>query len=169
MSRRFALACTFGFTMVVTFALVAVANSTGWFASSPEIESTEAAMEAPNLEPADVDEPVEAPTRPEPIVITEYVYVDVLAPAITPSTQVSPTPTMAVPTPIPPVPNALTLSSTEPQKTSADASVRGSTAGGSSSKNSSRVTPSSRSLGGSREPEDKDHEDEDHESEDEHD
>ncbi|MBI5284742.1 MAG: hypothetical protein HY874_06575 [Chloroflexi bacterium] len=85
MPRRIALALALAITTVVTFAVIAVGAQAGIFsadhaAKAEVIEDVPADTTAPEV-PAESAEP-QAPALPEPVVITEYVYVDETAVAV---------------------------------------------------------------------------------------
>ena len=92
MSRRIALALSFSLTVVMTFALASFASQAGWLEAKSDANE-EAAVAEEVLEPAP---PPESNVQQEPVVITEYVYMDV--PASTPPAQVA---TAAPPAPTP--------------------------------------------------------------------
>ena len=92
MSRRIALALSFSLTVVMTFALASFASQAGWLEAKSDANEETAVVEEV-LEPA---APPESNVQQEPVVITEYVYMDV--PASTPPAQVA---TAAPPAPAP--------------------------------------------------------------------
>ena len=92
MSRRIALALSFSLTVVMTFALASFASQAGWLEAKSDANEETAVAEQVS-EPAP---PPESNVQQEPVVITEYVYMDV--PASTPPAQVA---TAAPPAPQP--------------------------------------------------------------------
>jgi hypothetical protein len=96
MHRRLALAFSLAFTTVVTFGVIAVGAQVGVFSAGHQNASAEVAAPAPtDVPPAP---PTAAPTPQEPIVVTQYDYVDVQDPAPTqaadPTTAPAPSPTV---------------------------------------------------------------------------
>ncbi|TAK55336.1 MAG: hypothetical protein EPO22_14620 [Dehalococcoidia bacterium] len=101
MHRRLALACSLAFTTIVTFGIIAVGAQVGIFSAGHPEASAEVAAPAPtDVPPAP---PTAAPPPQDPIVVTQYDYVDVPDPAPTKAT----VPTTA-PKPSPTVPAAAT-------------------------------------------------------------
>lgn len=167
MPRRFALAAALAMTVVVTYSLVVVGANAGLF--SAKGDQTEAADVPAYVAPA-IAAPEEAPTAlptQAPVVITEYVYVDVPAPR--PAGQQAPT--------MPPAPTATApVIQSAPQAVSSDSSSREGGAGSSASPSegrASRITASAPTVpaaaaptsSGSSSSHDDDDEHDDHDSE----
>jgi len=100
MSRRIALAVSFALTVVVTFAVASFASQAHWLEAKSDQTETAVATQAPE----ETSGQEEAVAKQEPVIVTEYVYVDVpverqqpAAPAATasPSPQPSPPQTQA--------------------------------------------------------------------------
>lgn len=80
MQRRIALAISLALTVVTTFSVITVGAKAGVFGNGSTADAQPHAIEetSPGIAPDPTQPPVAAPpaAAPEPIVITEYVYVD---------------------------------------------------------------------------------------------
>jgi hypothetical protein len=166
MPRRFALAVALAFTIVVSYSLIVVGASSGLF--DTKSKPSEAAQSAgPAVPPRAVAEDDEIPPpTPSPVIVTEYIYVDVpvaRAPAQQPATVV-PQPTSTAPTsvPLPPAPVSAAIEAISPSLELPSAQPPASPKAAPSQSPSTSVTqPSSSLSSGSREHEVDDHEHED--------
>ena len=98
MSRRIALAVSFALTVVVTFAVASFASQAHWLEAKSDQTETAVATQAPE----ETSGQEEAVAKQEPVIVTEYVYVDVpverqqpAAPAATASPSPQPSPPQA--------------------------------------------------------------------------
>jgi hypothetical protein len=101
MQRRLALALSLAFTTIVTFAVVTVGAQAGFFSDHPTVNASQVAADVPAQDPSVVDAATAAPAEQDPLIVTDYVYMDETAvPATVHSTSAaSPQPA----TPAPPV------------------------------------------------------------------
>lgn len=72
MQRRIALSLSLAFTTVVMFAMVTVGAQAGFFAEHKSANASQVAA----VVPAPADVPPAAPAQEDPLIVTDYVYVD---------------------------------------------------------------------------------------------